>query len=129
PTLVRRAFWRKGPVAVTRPADADDAKRRAIDDEITASYRYTQFLGNDRRPMIEDVFLERNWNELPPELVWKQPIGEGWSSFAVYGSSAVTQEQRGDEELVTCYHLLTGEKLWEHVTDGRFTELMGGDGP
>ena len=42
---------------------------------------------------------------------------------------AVTQEQRGESELVTCYDLGTGEPLWTHENKARFSEAMGGDGP
>ncbi len=92
-------------------------------------YRYPQFLGPDRHPVIKDIIVGRNWIKLAPRLIWKQPIGEGWSSFAVYGELAVTQEQRGDQECVVCYHLLTGKEVWKHADAGRFSEFMGGDGP
>lgn len=132
PSGVLRSIWRpaKRDVPVDSsilPANADDALVRNA--WWVTEYRYPQFLGPDRRPMIEGVELARDWNEEPPKLRWKQPIGEGWSSFAVYGELAVTQEQRGEEELVTCYQLDTGRKVWEHISAGRFAEFMGGDGP
>jgi len=96
---------------------------------LAAPYRYPQFLGPDRLPVIEDVTIGRNWIKVKPRLVWRQPIGEGWSSFAVYGELAVTQEQRGDREFVVCYHLLDGKEVWKHSDEGRFAEFMGGDGP
>ncbi len=132
PSGVLRSMWRsaKRNVPVEAPlvpsAEESGLVRNAW---WVTEYRYPQFLGPDRRPMIEGVELARNWNEEPPKLMWKQPIGEGWSSFAVYGELAVTQEQRGDDELVTCYQLNTGRKVWEHISTGRFEEFMGGDGP
>ena len=53
----------------------------------------------------------------------------GWSGFAAVGDFAVTQEQRGDEELVVCYELLTGKIRWSHGDQLRFSSVMGGDGP
>jgi outer membrane protein assembly factor BamB len=57
------------------------------------------------------------------------PVGAGWSSFAVVGRFAVTQEQRGEEELVVCYDIPTGGVRWVHTNEARFSEKMGGDGP
>jgi outer membrane protein assembly factor BamB len=42
---------------------------------------------------------------------------------------AYTQEQRGDEELVTCYDLFTGHLLWEHADKTCFTQWQSGGGP
>ena len=38
-------------------------------------------------------------------------------------------EQRGDDELVTCYDLRTGELLWEHAIKAHHHDMIGGDGP
>lgn len=56
-------------------------------------------------------------------------MGLGWSGFAVSGSSAFTQEQRGECELTVCYDLATGAQTWTHTNLARFSEPMGGDGP
>ena len=39
--------------------------------------------------------LDPDWAARPPKLLWKQPIGAGWSGFAIVGDYAFTQEQRG----------------------------------
>jgi outer membrane protein assembly factor BamB len=134
PTPVRRAFWRAPAPEAIRTADAvleldGDKSVFGAAGGTNVLLEYPQFLGPDRMPMIEGVKIARNWKESPPKLLWKQPIGEGWSAFAVFGDLAVTQEQRGEEELVTCYRLTTGDKVWEHSDAGRFSETLGGDGP
>ncbi|MCP5539965.1 MAG: PQQ-binding-like beta-propeller repeat protein [Akkermansiaceae bacterium] len=99
------------------------------------------FLGPGRDGMWSDAELSASfdWENAPPEELWRIPVGLGWSSFVVKGRRAVTQEQRGDAELVTCYDLLTGAPLWAHSDPGtRFVDAiahehgaakMGGDGP
>ncbi len=61
--------------------------------------------------------------------LWRRPIGPGWSSFAVVGDRFYTQEQRGDDELVTCYERGTGAPVWVHADAARFYESNGGPGP
>jgi len=88
-----------------------------------------QYFGPQRNGRIDGVTLASNWDVRPPERLWSQPIGLGWSGFAVTGMRAVTQEQRGEEEWVSCYDLGTGKLLWVHSDQTRFSESMGSDGP
>ncbi len=88
-----------------------------------------QFLGPRRDGTVPGVALNRDWEKHPPVELWRRRIGLGWSSFAVRGRRAVTQEQREEAEMVTCYDVLTGALLWSHQNVARFSETMGGDGP
>ena len=87
------------------------------------------FFGPDRTGEIRNAHLARDWNATPPRLLWRQPIGLGWSSFSSAAGRIYTQEQRDHEELVTCYDLLSGQLVWSHGNRTRFTEWQGGDGP
>ena len=75
------------------------------------SESFPQFLGPNRNAMLpQGPNLARDWNAQPPKRLWRQPIGAGWSGFAVVGNRSLTQEQSGEDELVVCYELLTGKQ-------------------
>ncbi|HRZ46367.1 MAG TPA: PQQ-binding-like beta-propeller repeat protein [Candidatus Paceibacterota bacterium] len=90
---------------------------------------FPQFLGPDRSGIVHGVTLERDWSISPPRELWRRPVGVGWSAFAVSGGRAITQEQRGEQELTVAYDLATGNPVWAHTNRVRFREASGGDGP
>jgi outer membrane protein assembly factor BamB len=88
-----------------------------------------QFFGPNRDGILTGNNLERDWKTHAPKELWRQPVGLGWSAFAVVGGCAYTQEQRGEAELVTCYDVITGRLLWAHTNIVRFSQWQGGEGP
>lgn len=87
------------------------------------------FLGSGRRLAVDHIQLDPDWQSRPPALLWKQPVGSGWSGFAVRNGYAVTMEQRGDQELVTCYQVDSGKPCWSWATPAGYRSTVAGDGP
>ncbi len=120
--------WRPAAAAEVRPAEPGTVPELA-DLRATTAQDFPQFLGDGRRGEVSGVRLARDWQSTPPRLVWRREVGAGWSSFAVVGQFALTQEQRDAEESIVCYHLPTGGEVWRHREAASFASLIGGDGP
>jgi outer membrane protein assembly factor BamB len=116
-------------LALPQLAAAQAKYTGGIDLSGVAPLDWPQFLGPNRDGMLAGVRLARDWEKHPPRLVWRRPIGAGWSSFAVVGNYFVTQEQRGPQELVCCYELKTGDLVWSHGGEAYYSSTIAGDGP
>ena len=127
--LVPEFTWRWAPARdrrlEARPAAAPAA---APAWEATAD-DFPRFLGPAGSCSLDRPALDPDWAARPPRELWRRPIGAGWSGFVTCGDHAVTLEQRGDDEIVSCCSLVSGAPEWTVAVKGRHETVLGGVGP
>jgi outer membrane protein assembly factor BamB len=111
------------------PAGIKETLAPAADPLVPSRLEWSGFRGPGRDSVIRGVRIDTDWSRSKPVELWRRPIGPGWSSFAVHGNFIYTQEQRGDNELVSSYNLSNGTPVWKHSDAVRFYESNGGAGP
>jgi outer membrane protein assembly factor BamB len=117
------------PSSPLTPAASTPAKPVGDRGPVGPAGDYPQFLGPTRDAVLPGPRLARDWSARPPRLLWRQPLGAGWSAFAVAGAVAVTQEQHGDDERVVAYDAASGRVLWRHSDPARYDTVIAGVGP
>lgn len=125
--------WSRTPeellLAQAKDESVAPAPAAAVATTTTEAGSWPGFRGANRDGIVHGVRIDTDWTQKAPVQIWRQPIGPAWSSFAVLDNFAYTQEQRGDDEVVSCYDLSTGKPVWRHRDAVRFYESNAGAGP
>lgn len=129
-----REYWSMQKIAAptSEETSSSESTESIAEPELVAGPNdSTDFRGNERDGILRGQGFRKDWDARPPKELWRHPLGLGWSSFAVIGDLAITQEQRDDNECVVAYSLATGDVKWIHGDLVRFQQVAvnGGDGP
>jgi outer membrane protein assembly factor BamB len=117
------------PITGGRPGSATKASEQVADFPLSPD-DWPQFEGPNRDGIARGVRVQTDWEQQPPREVWRHPVGAAWSSFAIVGKYAFTQEQRGTCEATVCYNAQTGKEIWAYLEPAqRFSSEMAGVGP
>lgn len=58
--------------------------------------------------------LAESWPADGPKVLWKRPLGEGYSSIVSRGDRLYTMYRDDEHEIVVALHARTGVTIWEH---------------
>jgi outer membrane protein assembly factor BamB len=123
----RRTFL---TIAVAAPVFGQSAK--PVPRAVAPGVPWTQWGGPHRNFHTEATGLKDTWPAAGPRVVWKRPLGEGYSSPAVEQGVLYTMYAKPREEVVLAADAETGKTLWEYTTPMTFQSDAGaemGNGP
>jgi outer membrane protein assembly factor BamB len=91
---------------------------------------WPQFLGPNRNGISAETGLNLDWKTKPPKVLWKVPLGSGYSSLAVTGDRLLTMAKRGNRDFVLALNPDTGKEIWAYDLAATYTDRQRqGQGP
>jgi outer membrane protein assembly factor BamB len=105
----------------------------ALDPGPTHAIDWPQWRGPNRDGVSPEPSRLLDWPAGGPRVLWKQPIGRGFSSFAVSHGRLYTMEAESEpdgsattrHEAVICRDARDGHELWRFRYASEFTERFG----
>ena len=89
---------------------------------------WAQWRGPNRDGISSETGFLKNWSREGPKILWKIPLGDGYSGISIAQGKAYTMFAEGDDEFVICLDESDGEEIWRFRSGAKFTEQRG-DGP
>lgn len=89
---------------------------------------WPQFRGPNRDGVSRETGLLKSWPAGGPKVLWKTPVGEGFSHVVVAGNRLITLYGQGGSEHAVALDAATGKQLWKVAIDRKYTSDMG-NGP
>ena len=81
---------------------------------------WTQWGGPNRNFHTDARGLKDTWPATGPRVVWKRPLGDGYSSPAVENGVLYMMYGKPRQEVAMAADAETGKTLWEHATPMTF---------
>ncbi len=89
---------------------------------------WTQFRGPNRSGVSQETGLRRSWPEGGPPVLWRRPLGEGFSGIVVSGDHLYTLFAVGDETFAGSFRVADGTEIWRVRIGDKFLDEWG-NGP
>ncbi len=96
--------------------------------ETPAGADWPQFRGPQQNGVSPETGLLRSWPEGGPKVLWKKPIGSGFSTVTAVGDALYTMAVEGESEMAYRLRAADGEVVWRAPLGPVFPETFG-DGP
>ncbi|HEY2291041.1 MAG TPA: PQQ-binding-like beta-propeller repeat protein [Thermoanaerobaculia bacterium] len=89
---------------------------------------WPQFRGPNRDGISQETDVLKSWPANGPKVLWRVPLGEGYSHLAVVKGRLLTLYGQGDNEYAVALDAATGKPLWRVAIDRKLVNDQG-NGP
>lgn len=91
---------------------------------------WPQFLGSNRNGLSSATALNLDWKAKPPKVLWKVPLGGGYSSISAVGDRLYTMASQQGRDCVFCLDASNGKVLWKQEVAATYLDVQRqGPGP
>ena len=101
---------------------------QADDSEVAAARGWDQFRGPGRTGVGEEEGLLRSWPEGGLRVLWRRPLGDGFSAVVVADDHLYTLYAGEDDEYAASFRRADGSEAWRHRLGKKFFDHTG-NGP
>ena len=95
----------------------------------TRAAEWPQWRGLNRDGISDEVGILKEWPSSGPKVLWRVPLGEGFSGISVSQGRVYTMFSEGNDEFVVCLDASDGKEIWRFQSDKNYPEGQGGNGP
>ena len=95
---------------------------------LTHASDWPQYRGPNRDGRSSETGLLKSWPEAGPEVLWRVPLGSGYSGMAVVGGRVFTMFGLEGREYAAAFDVTSGQPIWRFDMGGNFRNAQG-DGP
>src|SRR5690349_11335879 len=74
---------------------------------------WPQFRGPNRDGVSRETGLLKNWPAGGPKVLWKAPMGDGYSHLTVSKGRLFTLFGEGNNDVAAAWDAATGKQLWK----------------
>lgn len=102
-----QAFSTKRPAAEIRIDNASTA----IKDDAS----WPNLFGPNHQGLVVDDRIRTEWNQQPPQELWRIDIGTGYSSPILKDDCVIIVHRKQDSEIIECFSASNGKSIWSHA--------------
>jgi len=99
------------------------------EDHRTSALEWSQWLGPNRDGISPEANLLTEWGVNRPQVLWRSPIGDGFSGISIAKGRGYTMDATDGKEFIYCFDILEGKEIWRFQSDEVYLDSMGGHGP
>ncbi|MCE2514801.1 MAG: PQQ-like beta-propeller repeat protein [Acidobacteria bacterium] len=104
------------------------ARQHAVGPGAAGASDWPQFLGPKRNGVYGGPAISDSWPASGPPVLWRKPLGEGFSGAVVQAGRLVLFHRLENSEQVECLEAQTGRPLWQYDYPTDYRDDFGFDG-